>query len=234
MKEWITKGGIRIHKLLGGRSNVFLVTRGHTHVLFDTSSTKYKGQLINALQKIGVSDIRLLVLSHTHYDHAGNAAFIHEKFQAGVLVHSCESRDLIRGEGSIPRGTNFITRALVSLLGGKWKVWMRYPGCEPDIEVKDHLDLSSYGIHADLIHTPGHSLGSISMVLDGEIALVGDALFGIFPGSVFPPFADDIEQLIGSWAVLLETGCQWFLPGHGNPISRSLLKKCYRKRRGSE
>lgn len=230
MKEWITKGGIRIRKLLGGRSNVFLVTQNNAHILFDTSTTKYQDKLVKVLQKIGVSDIRILVLSHTHFDHAGNAAFIREKFHAEVLVHSSESADLIAGEGSIPRGTNLITRTLVALLGGKWKVWMRYPGCDPDIEVNEYLDLSGYGIHANLIHTPGHSPGMISMVADGEIALVGDALFGVFPGSVFPPFADNIPQMIGSWAVLLKTGCEWFLPAHGKPVSRNLLEKCYLQR----
>jgi glyoxylase-like metal-dependent hydrolase (beta-lactamase superfamily II) len=47
-----------------------------------------------------------------------------------------------------------------------------------------------------------------------EIAIVGDAMFGVFRGSVLPPFGDDIGQMIQSWGSLLDTGCSVFLPAH--------------------
>ena len=47
--------------------------------------------------------------------------------------------------------------------------------------------------------------------------------------SVYPPFADDPEIMIKSWANLLQTGCSSFLPGHGKEIFYELLEKQYYK-----
>jgi len=63
------------------------------------------------------------------------------------------------------------------------------------------------------------------------MAFVGDTMFGIFPGSVFPPFAEDPRQLINSWGQLLDTGCSLFLPSHGSANTRELVQKEYHKRR---
>ncbi len=80
-----------------------------------------------------------------------------------------------------------------------------------------------------IINTPGHSIDSISIIIDDEIAIVGDTLFGKFKNSVFPPFADDVSVMIESWGKLLQTGCKLFLPGHGGEVNRRLLQKEYDK-----
>lgn len=54
-------------------------------------------------------------------------------------------------------------------------------------------------------------------------------MFGIFPNSIFPPFADDIQGLLKSWKKLLETNCSVFLPGHGREIKRELVEKEIKK-----
>ncbi|MGE5424588.1 MAG: hypothetical protein ACM3N9_04445 [Syntrophothermus sp.] len=81
-----------------------------------------------------------------------------------------------------------------------------------------------------LLHTPGHTAGSMSMIIDDEIALAGDTLFGVFKGSVFPPYAEDEELMIKSWKILLSTNCKLFMPSHGTSITRSLLEKSFKRR----
>ncbi len=230
MKTWTTSRGIYIRRVLGGRSNVFLITRDNEHILFDTSSQKYRSELVRNLDKLKISRLQALILSHTHFDHVGNAAYIQKKYQAKVLVHRSEVENLRKGYAPIPAGTIFFTRKLVQLFARRLQNRIRYRPCEPDIQIEEIYDLSGFGLKAKLIPTPGHSAGMISMIVDDEIALVGDTLFGIFPGTVFPPFADNIDQLIQSWSILLHTGCQWFLPSHGRPVPRMLLEKCYLKR----
>jgi hydroxyacylglutathione hydrolase len=104
-----------------------------------------------------------------------------------------------------------------------------YPGVQPDILVKDSFGLNTFGFNAFVRHTPGHSSGSISVIIDNQIAIVGDAMFGVFKNSVFPPFADDIKQMVLSWGELLETGCTSFLPGHGTEKDRSILHRQFEK-----
>jgi hypothetical protein len=69
------------------------------------------------------------------------------------------------------------------------------------------------------------------VIVNGELALVGDAMFGVFRNSIFPPFADDVPQMVKSWGKLLDTGCSLFLPSHGSANSRALVEREYTKRR---
>jgi hydroxyacylglutathione hydrolase len=64
-----------------------------------------------------------------------------------------------------------------------------------------------------------------------EVAVVGDAMFGVFKGSIFPPFASETRLLIDSWKTLLETGCSIFLPSHGTGNDRNMVQMEYKKYR---
>lgn len=101
----------------------------------------------------------------------------------------------------------------------------RFNCCQPDFLVDSVFRFDDNGLNAYLLHTPGHTVGSMSLIVDDEIALVGDAMFGIFPNSIFPPFADDVKNLVNSWGKLLATGCKIFLPAHGSGSERRLVKK---------
>lgn len=230
MKTWETKNGYKITRVLAGRSNVFLVSRGDKNILVDTSPASRWKKLDRQLKRVGIERLDALVLTHTHYDHAGNAARLQDKYKAKVIVHRSEGSFLARGEAIIPKGTNFLSRLLIDRLGKTLAPRLKCPPCRPDIMVDDALSLADFGFNARIVHTPGHSPGSQSVIVDDEVALVGDAMFGIFPGSVFPPFAGDARQMVESWGKLLATGCRLFLPSHGTADNRELLQKDYDKR----
>jgi len=229
-KTWETKSGCRIIQLLSGRSNVLLVTNGEKNLLVDTSPAYRWNKLVKRLQALQVEKIDYLILTHAHFDHAANARRIKEKYMASVIVHKNEAPYLMSGDNIIPQGTNPFTRTLMHVLARPFSVLFRYEPCEYDFLVDSVFDLKDFGFDAYIMHTPGHTPGSMSLIIDNEIALVGDAMFGIFRNSVFPPFANDVEQLITSWGKLLETGCSVFMPSHGSANSRELLEKKYRKR----
>jgi len=231
MKTWETKNGYKIIRVLAGRSNVFLVSKGDKFILVDTSPAGCWKKLDRRLQRLGVECLDVLVLTHMHYDHAGNAARLQDKYKAKVIVHRTEGSFLARGEAIIPRGTNLLGRLLIDRLGRKLTPRLKCPPCRPDILVDDDLSLADFGFNARIVHTPGHSPGSQSVVVDDEIALVGDAMFGIFPWSVFPPFADDARQMVESWGKLLATGCRLFLPSHGTANSCQLVQENYDQRK---
>jgi hydroxyacylglutathione hydrolase len=69
----------------------------------------------------------------------------------------------------------------------------------------------------------------MSVVIDDEVAIVGDTMFGVFKWSVFPPYAEDILQMIHSWGRLLDTNCSVFIPSHGTENKRSLVQREYTK-----
>jgi hydroxyacylglutathione hydrolase len=235
VKTWKTKVGLVIRQLLGGRSNVFLVTEDSASILIDTSWEQAWRPLQSGLDGLGFDRsgaLAALVLTHTHFDHAANAARLHQRYHVPVIVHRSEAEYLQAGDSPLPLGTTVFTRWMTPQLTRTVHRFFRYRPATPDIIVDEAFDLRPLGIEADLLHTPGHSPGSISLIVGGEVAIVGDAMYGVVAGSAFPPFAADARQLVESWAKLLETGCQVFLPSHGGAVTRHVVERDYAQRHG--
>lgn len=234
MKGWHTKNGYSVSCIMSGRSNVFMLSGNGKNILIDTGPG-YKWQnLRDTLSKLHLKNIDLLILTHTHFDHAGNAARIKNEYGLKVVVSKYEAKFLQSGENTMIYGTVLPTRFLVRKVAPLLLNKVKYEACQPDIILDQHFDLKDFGFQAYIMHTPGHSPGSQCVIVDNEIAIAGDTMFGVFPRSVFPPFADNEDELIRSWGKLLATGCNLFLPSHGSPDSRDLLLKEYKKRRSEK
>jgi hydroxyacylglutathione hydrolase len=231
MKVWKTNSGYTISCLLSGRSNVFLLEFNGINILIDTGTGRRWDKLCSRLKKLGVKKIDYLILTHTHYDHAENSAKLKREFGAKVIVNKKEGSFLEKGHSSIPDGTNFVSSLLVKTIAPALAIELNYEPCAPDILVDQYFDLKKLGFNGYILHTPGHSGGSQSVVVDNEIAMVGDTMFGVFPGSVFPPFAEEKEEMIKSWGTLINTKCYLFLPSHGTANTLDLVKKEYLKRK---
>jgi len=233
MKTWKTKNnGYLLTRLLAGRSNVFLLAGRGKFILVDTSPGRRWKTLDRRLRRLGIVRLEALILTHAHFDHVGNAARIREKYRARVYVHREEAAFLAKGESVPVAGTVRTTRFLVDRLTARGNRLASFEPCPPDVPVAGTLRLDDLGFEACLLPTPGHSPGSMSLIVDDEIAVVGDAMFGVFPGSIFPPFGADPAQMVESWGRLLATSCRLFLSAHGSADPRRLVFREYRKRGG--
>jgi glyoxylase-like metal-dependent hydrolase (beta-lactamase superfamily II) len=105
----------------------------------------------------------------------------------------------------------------------------RIPSFEVDIVAGDEeISLVDYGIPGKVIHTPGHSWGSVSVLLDSGEAFVGDLATSMFPLRLspgLPIFGDDIQIVRDSWRKLLDMGAKIVYPAHGKPFSAEILYK---------
>ena len=229
MRKWILNNGTKIHRILGGRSNVYLIQCHTRNVLVDTGKNGSGKKLLNILHKRGIQRIDWLILTHTHFDHCQNAALLQKKFNCQIRV-SGKARTLIQnGYAPLPAGTNKLSTLIRSIgihIGSRR---FSFESFAVEEYIDDPKTIESGTIRVELIPTPGHSADSMCIVVNNEIALVGDTLFGILPNSVFPPFADDPLLLKQQWRKLLDTGCHTFLPGHGGPITKTLLERCLQK-----
>ncbi len=232
MQTWTTKNNHTVYRILGGRSNCYLVACNGKYLLIDTGPKFMRSFLHKRLQKLGVTASTLtgLILTHSHYDHAENAAWINKVYNTQVFIHSNEAEMLQQGKNPLVHGTNPGSYFLTDILRlNSVMLLTHYEPVTADVVVANSLDLSSLGFKGYIIHTPGHSPGSMSVIIDNEIAIVGDAMFGIFKKKIFPPFAWNARQMVSSWRNLLDTGCTVFLPAHGSTRSREVLYKEYDK-----
>jgi glyoxylase-like metal-dependent hydrolase (beta-lactamase superfamily II) len=236
MNKWILKNKIQIFQVLKGRSNAYLICAPKGNVLIDTGKLSNQNQLLRNITAIlkPNSLVDILILTHTHFDHCQNAQSLKEKYNCKILISNKEAEFAKTGNTPLPKGTNLYTK-IISALGNKFAGKnYSYTPFQADSTIETNANLQLFGSDIDIIATPGHSAGSISIIVNHEIALVGDTLFGIFKNTIYPPFADNSKLLIESWAKLLTTPCQTFLPGHGKPIKRSLLEIDYQKRKNEQ
>ena len=214
-------------------SNVYLIENGRNSIIVDTGSKYIYKELIDNLQKLtNPRHIVLIVLTHSHFDHTG---CVHRLKQlctkAKVVIHEDEKMCLHDGNCNIPRSSKYLVD-VASRIGQILtyvpilKHYSTYEGIEADITVTDGMSLMSYGYSntSYILHTPGHTSGSISVILDNNIALIGDLVGN---GSVHNMYADDPKTMIRSIKKLLDIGIETFYGGHGPPFTRVEVLRAY-------
>lgn len=153
------------------------------------------------------NDIATLILTHSHPDHIGAAKTIKDQTDCAVFAHKneqtwIEDTKLQYKERPVP--------GFPALVAGPVKV-------DHPVEGGDLLELEKE-IKLEIIHTPGHSKGSLSLLLEEEKSLLtGDAL--IFPGDL--PIYEDISDCLSSIKTLRQIKnvenlfSSWEPPIHG-------------------
>ncbi|WP_414468409.1 MBL fold metallo-hydrolase [Methanobacterium sp. ACI-7] len=169
----------------------YLIT-GKQICLIDSGVISSEGVIFDYMEKIGLKsgDISLMILTHSHPDHIGSAKSIKEKSNCKVAAHLgekswIENIDLQAKERPVP---NFH-----SLVEGSVDV-------DEIIEDRDIINLGNE-IILKVIHTPGHSKGSISLLIEREgVLITGD----VIPIKGDLPIYDDPNESIQSIKKLRE------------------------------
>lgn len=216
-----------VHRIRLGTCNIYLIQGNNGYILVDAGNANRESVLFDFLrkQKISPGEIKLIVITHVHFDHVGSLGAIKNSCKCPVAVHKREANLLREGRFIMPPGTNPWGKA-VSFIGKRiaWSGFFKYNAVEPDIEVSEETDLGEFGVSGSIVPTPGHTEGSMSVVLPTAEALVGDLAVYLM-GSVFPPFAENVPELMASWGKIARLGANTIFPGHGPPFSVNLLKK---------
>jgi len=215
---------VQIHTI---GSNAYLVKGKGGNIIVDTCRWKDPFKVLQSIRKAGLSpaEISLILLTHVHFDHVAGAAELKRICKAPVLAHLSEADFLIEGITSLPKGANRFSQWL-SGIGNKYFPNIgKFPATEADICIDKSFDLTPFGIDGYSLPTPGHTEGSISVILNNGEAIIGDCCIYAIEEFVLPPFANDLPLLLESWKILLSLDCHTFWPGHGKPIPAALLKK---------
>ncbi len=212
-------------------SNVHVLLGEHP-VLVDTGSPGEIVELRHGLAKLGVklADVRCAVVTHGHADHAGGA---HVLQQLGIKIIA-GSADLWREMQGL-HGHLTSTSFFATLL--KIIIPTHYQPFWPDVRVPrdGRYDLHDCGVDGEVVAMPGHTAGSVVVLIaGGKIALVGD-LFrgGALAGYVHPSepkehfYQDDLALVHHRIHELLARGVELFVLGHGGPSTRADVARVF-------
>jgi glyoxylase-like metal-dependent hydrolase (beta-lactamase superfamily II) len=201
-----------------GMVKAFLIKRDK-YVLIDTGLPGKLKAIKEELKKnhVDPKDISLIVCTHNHTDHVGEVHNLKELTKAKVAIHKSEADTLREGKSTETKPTG--------LFGKVISKFFKNPSFKPvtaDILIEDELDMNGFGVDGKIIHTPGHTPGSLTIVLaDGEI-IVGDMLSGKKSGEEYkadlPIFATDMGRLKESLKQIVKLSPRIIHNSHGVPI----------------
>lgn len=206
-----------IKRIRCGHVNCYIVSDGVTGILIDTGKKKYLDAVIEACKPY---DIKLIVLTHGHSDHAENAADLSEMLGAPIAIHK-DDADLIESNNNqYMSAQSFLGKVILS---ASLKEFSRskMKSFSPSVFLKDGDDLSEYGINAKVIGLAGHTKGSIGIDVDEKVLIVGDALMNMFYPTVSLLY-NDVKAMLDSARKITGLGDRIIYFGHGKPVKNKI------------
>jgi hydroxyacylglutathione hydrolase len=156
-------------------------------------------EILSRLQRHGLT-VRQIVITHAHIDHVGGAALLKKATGAPVLLNQ-QDMDLL---------------AMMEMQAG----WLGVETPEvapPDASAEDGLAVGLSTLPAEVLHTPGHTPGSICLLFpEQQLLLAGDTLFAGSIGRTDLPGGNGrliLRSLHGRLLVLPDA--TRVVPGHG-------------------
>lgn len=206
----IAPGIFVLDGLKTGRS--YLIEGDDGIALIDTSSGDASKQILAAITAIGhrAEDLRLIVATHYHHDHTGNAAALIERSGAQLCVHEA---DVPYVDGRTPWMPVRPPFGFLDLIAPK------HFTLKVDRVLREG-DVLPFAGGLRVIHAPGHTPGHIALHgSERRVLFAGDSLMNIM-GLSLPMWmaSHDMGAARASVRLLTELDYDIALPGHGRPI----------------
>jgi metallo-beta-lactamase class B len=223
---------IEPYKVIGniyyvGASDVtsFLITTPEGHILLDSGFAETVPQIEANVAKLGfkLADIKILLISHAHIDHAGGMAELKKKTGATLAVLDAEVGLLERGgKGDFAWGDKYA-----------------FSPVKADRILHDKEEVSLGGAVLTVLWTPGHTMGNATWIMkvkeqerEYNVVFMGSVSFPgyrLFQNEQYPAIADDFTR---SFATLKTLPCDVFLSQHG--VFFSMKEKIESLKKGSD
>ncbi len=190
----------------GTNANVYVFSVGGAVVQVDAGIDKSAHEVLSYYESKGIRPT-VVILTHSHVDHIRGLRAVFDLYHPSVYAHRHEI-PVITGQRP-----QYSKNKLMGLLSPLLKA--------PSIPlVNDVSSLALPGVR--VVHTPGHTPGSITIVLeraDGRFAFAGDAAFEK-NGALYvnERYSLDAQRARDSLKVITSLSPVTVLPGHGKPL----------------
>jgi len=204
------------------------IIRAEKAIIIDTGYPGNGERILDSLREnlINPSDISLIIITHGHIDHYGSAEELRKLTGAPVAMHREDAEYLKKGINYIGLPLGLTGRLFKSLFIRKDEAV--YRSLEVDVVFEDEIDLKNFSVNGRIIHTPGHTAGSVSVMLSDRTAIIGDLLMGgILRKRTphLPLFANDLSQLKESIRKIVQLAPKVIHASHGGPFSKEAAEE---------
>ena len=192
--------------LLGGAeldSNIYCIDE---ELLIDCGSGIFTEDILAQMEEYGLNPkkIKMIVLTHAHFDHCGAIKEWKKITGAKVFVHEKDLKALETGDGVLAKEFD-----------------IDYEGVKASGLLKEGEKIKTKNYSFKVIHAPGHTPGGVVLWDENKKVLVsGDVLFLDGFGRTDYPGGDQ-KKLVESLKKIKKLGeIEILLPGHGVPASK--------------
>lgn len=221
-----------------GRNSVYLITTDPV-TLIDTgvaTDRAYQTLLAGLAQhNVAAHNIQRVILTHKHIDHIGNAWRIQRESGAEVLIHESECKSLTDVDPTGKRFAGLVldklrhwqapTEEMSSHVRSKMPLWSLQPAQVQGLT--DGQRLESRDGDFEVIHTPGHTMGSICVKYREHLFSGDHVLPDISPnvGGGDMRSSGMLSRYLSSLEKIRRYEGVEVFPGHGAPF-RDLARRC--------
>jgi len=179
-------------------TNTYLGVNEETGNAFLVDPAVYEKSVDDAMEELGVKSLQYILLTHGHFDHIlGVSGFLKTHPEAQVVIHREDEA--------------FLTDPVLSHTA---KHGLSQVAVSADILVKDGDELPFDDAEFRVLHTPGHTKGSVVYLLN-ELMFCGDTLFQMSCGRTDFPESDPASMKPSLQRLAALNGNYHVLPGHG-------------------
>jgi len=210
---------------LGGNAYIL---KGKRIALVDTLHPKAFKKILRKLRDEGLSvgDIEFILITHNHFDHAGNVARIKELSGATVIA-GAEDAGVIEGTEMLPPVSkhNNMGKAMSALPDSWVRKYQKIDKTTIDRKVEGGDMIEELGL--EVLGLPGHTLGGVGFLdKDKRRAFIGDMVSNYFSRAGMPALvaSDDLDDIRRSQELLAGLDLDVAYPGHGKIIEPDASK----------
>ena len=207
---------ININIIGNGISSAYLIEMTSGLLLVDTGTKGNESNILKKMNDLQRNDLKLIYITHAHFDHYGCAESLRQKTGAQIAIHKGDAGAMAAGETNLYQVKSWGLLGKLLLPAGNL-LW-RPDRTSPDILLEDGDRLDNFGLNAVVMHTPGHTPGSTCLIVNNQYVFTGDLVISRVSLHKQKYFADDWNQVDQSLARLKQIKPEWVFPGHGPPI----------------